>query len=203
MKFLDYEIDPSKLFTQAEVLRLLKEGGEDFTALAPVRNRYCEDFGNELVWDFPISDGTNGGTYFVLVHEGVLSLPYDAVDNEVYELFELHGATLLDADAIQYCIDLWIPFSDDLLAAMKAMRQMVTPQEELPETAESKRACPKGCDPSAGFYTTAHVVQEWRVNQNGDFVATASECLEVTHGPHEDNVWTCVTCGEELPAKQS
>jgi len=123
MKFLDHEIDTSKLFTQAEVLRLLEEGGEDFTALAPVRNRYHEDFGDELIWNFPISDGANGGIFFVLVREGVLGLPYDAVDTEVDELFALRKATLLNADTVQYYIDLWTPFSDDLLAALEAMKQ--------------------------------------------------------------------------------
>jgi len=128
MKFLDYEIDTSKLSTQAEVLRLLEERGENFTALEPVRNRYHEEFGNELVWTFPISDGANSGSLFVLVQEGILGLPYNAVDIEVYEVFDLRDATLLDAEAMQYCIDLWKPFSDDLLAAMETMKHFHTSQ---------------------------------------------------------------------------
>ena len=129
MQFLNYEIDKAKLFTKAEVLTLLENGGEDFTALAPVRDRYHEDFGNELIWNFPISDGANGGTFFVLVKEGVLSLPYDGVDTEVYEIFEPQYATLLDADAVQYCIGLWTSFSDDLLKAMEAMQRMLAAKE--------------------------------------------------------------------------
>lgn len=59
----------------------------------------------------------------------------------------------------------------------------------------SKHICPK-CG-GKDFYTTAHIMQEWLVNENGDFVSVATECLEITHGPDDDNIWTCTMCGAE------
>lgn len=47
------------------------------------------------------------------------------------------------------------------------------------------------------FYTVAHIVQEWRVDADGDFIAVGSECLEVTADPDDGNIWECGTCGME------
>jgi len=49
------------------------------------------------------------------------------------------------------------------------------------------------------FYTTVHVVQEWRVDEHGKFISVDSHgaALEVVHGPNKLNVWTCATCGCE------
>lgn len=44
------------------------------------------------------------------------------------------------------------------------------------------------------FVTTAHVVEEWLVNKNGDWIDTI-QCLEITHGPDKNNVWNCFECG--------
>ena len=125
MKFLSYEIDTAKLLTQAEVLELLKENNETYQALAEIGNRYHDAFGNELIWHYPISDGDHSGSYFVLVQEGILSIPYNTVEPTIYEIFESQYATMLDEAGIQFCIDNWIPFSDDLLSAMKAMQQIL------------------------------------------------------------------------------
>lgn len=58
-----------------------------------------------------------------------------------------------------------------------------------------KAVCPT--DPSHNrFTTTAHVMEEWEVDEEGDWVRTIST-LQVTHGPDVDNVWTCVSCGAE------
>lgn len=54
------------------------------------------------------------------------------------------------------------------------------------------------------FYTTAHIMQEWLVDDEGDFVEEATNCLEVTHEPSPDNSWICVKCGNEgVPVKKS
>jgi hypothetical protein len=55
--------------------------------------------------------------------------------------------------------------------------------------------CPK--DPShRTFLTTAHVMEEWLVDENGRFIE-AEQTLETTRRPHPDNIWTCATCGHE------
>ena len=58
-----------------------------------------------------------------------------------------------------------------------------------------KKICPNGC--SKGFSTTAHVVQEWEVDETGNFKGVLQDCLEVTHPPDYDNIWTCMECGAE------
>lgn len=47
------------------------------------------------------------------------------------------------------------------------------------------------------FYTTAHVMQEWEVDERGCFISVSEDCLEVTHGPDRGNTWTCSACGKE------
>lgn len=60
--------------------------------------------------------------------------------------------------------------------------------------AASKHQCPNcGHD---RFFTTAHVSQTWEVDEYGNFIQTISTD-ETTHGPHDDNIWTCTKCGTE------
>jgi len=56
-----------------------------------------------------------------------------------------------------------------------------------------KARCPKSEEHGA-FSTTAHVVEEWMVDEHGDFVEHIAT-LETTHGPDPDNTWTCMDCG--------
>ena len=46
------------------------------------------------------------------------------------------------------------------------------------------------------FTTTAHVVEEWRVDKHGDFIEV-TQSLETTHAPDHGNIWFCDVCGEE------
>lgn len=58
-----------------------------------------------------------------------------------------------------------------------------------------RRICPKcGCKE---FTTTAHVMQEWKVDGEGNFIETVDPCLQVDHYPDPDNIWTCCRCGSE------
>ena len=55
--------------------------------------------------------------------------------------------------------------------------------------------CPK--DPShTRFITVAHVMQDWLVEADGEFIESLED-LEVSHKPDPDNIWTCAICGEE------
>lgn len=47
------------------------------------------------------------------------------------------------------------------------------------------------------FYTTAHVVQNWKVNETGEFLEVKEDCIEVASPPDKDNVWVCAICGKE------
>jgi len=50
------------------------------------------------------------------------------------------------------------------------------------------------------FLTTAHVVEEWRVDREGNFLELAppdGSALEVSHGADPANIWTCAICGAD------
>ena len=55
-----------------------------------------------------------------------------------------------------------------------------------------KAICPNNPEHKR-FVTTAHVVQEWVVDENGEFIE-GDHVLEVTSFPDPDNIWTCKKC---------
>ncbi len=122
MKICGTEFDPDKLMSKDDLIAFLRENGESDRALSRIRERNQEMFGNELIWYYPISDGAHMGTFIVAVQEGFISLPYDAVDEEDWELLVLDDAAMFDDDAFEVFISDWQLFSDDLLQAMKDMK---------------------------------------------------------------------------------
>lgn len=59
----------------------------------------------------------------------------------------------------------------------------------------SKHICPK-CG-GRTFSTPAHVMQDWKVNEDGEFIETLDECLQVSFEPSDGNIWSCTDCEEE------
>lgn len=59
--------------------------------------------------------------------------------------------------------------------------------------AEPKYRCPK-CG-NTTFMATAHVTQDWKLDENGQFLECVNNCIETTHYPNEDDVWDCEKCG--------
>ena len=62
-----------------------------------------------------------------------------------------------------------------------------------------KKKCPK-CG-SGIFYVTAHVTQDWEVDEYGNFINVVDDCVEVTHHADDDDMWECVTCGHNAPGR--
>lgn len=118
-------IDSAKLMSKADLLEFLRDNGESDRALSHIRERYQTEFGNELIWLYPISDGKHMGTFIAVVQEGFISLPYTAADTDDYELLELDDASMFDADAMEIFIDDWRSYSDDLLATMTDMLRIL------------------------------------------------------------------------------
>ena len=56
----------------------------------------------------------------------------------------------------------------------------------------SKHYCPN-CG-GTEFFTTAHVVQTWKVDSEGNFIEEISTDM-VTHDPRDENIWECDKCG--------
>lgn len=53
--------------------------------------------------------------------------------------------------------------------------------------------CPK-CGGKT-FLSTAHVTQDWELNEFGTFQKCLNDCIEVTHEPDQDDIWDCSECG--------
>lgn len=49
------------------------------------------------------------------------------------------------------------------------------------------------------FGVTAQVAQDWAVDENGNWLKTVNECLEVTHFPDQDDEWDCLQCRRPYP----
>lgn len=65
-----------------------------------------------------------------------------------------------------------------------------------------KITCPKN-PKHQRFATTAHVMQEWVVDKDGEFVRVSDPCLQTDQGPEKGNSFTCVckVKGEECGAE--
>jgi len=125
MKFIGIEVDKKKLYSKQALLDYLRENGENDRVLAYIRTEYFDAFGNEMMWRYPISDGLHTGTFIVLVKEGFISLPFNEIDVEDYEILDLEDAAMFDEDAIQFFIDDWKLFSDDLMEAMTDIKRIL------------------------------------------------------------------------------
>lgn len=84
-----------------EVMELLQEGAPSFTSLEPIRAQYNAQFGNELCWTCPIFHDGHSGCVLLPVQEGVLYLPYNDMDHDTYEQFDLQGMGLLTKATLQ------------------------------------------------------------------------------------------------------
>lgn len=115
MVFLD------DLKSKAEVLAYFYENGPTHSALMDFCEDYRDRYHNELCWNYPISDGKHLGTFFLLVKEGVLSLPYDDADKVDYELFCLDDVRFCDKESLSVFMEDWDSFARDLRSAMWSM----------------------------------------------------------------------------------
>ena len=57
-------------------------------------------------------------------------------------------------------------------------------------------SCENASYDSSQFYTTAHVVESWLVDAEGNFIES-DEIIETVHKPNFENRWTCSHCGKD------
>lgn len=57
------------------------------------------------------------------------------------------------------------------------------------------KRCPE-CGGSI-FVVTAHVTQDWVVDELGDFLDGLNHCVDIVHRPDDDDMWECRGCGYE------
>lgn len=56
------------------------------------------------------------------------------------------------------------------------------------------------CCPKCGgktFRVSASVIQEWLVDETGEFIEEVSSCVDVIHEPDDNDLWVCNKCGHE------
>ena len=58
-----------------------------------------------------------------------------------------------------------------------------------------QKKCPK-CGHNR-FLAHGHAVQLWKMDENGEFLNTVNDCVDVAHYPSDDDIWTCDKCGYE------
>ena len=125
-----HDIDLNRLKSKREVIDYLYENGPTHTALMDFCAGYRERYHNELCWNYPISDGLHLGTFFVLVREGVLALPYDDADKVDYEMFCLDDARMCDRESIESLLNDWNGFNLELRSAMQGMKVFYQREEK-------------------------------------------------------------------------
>lgn len=94
------------------------------------RLRYYAAHGNELCWRYPICDGIHAGAFILATKDGYLSLPYNSMDEEDYEILVLDDAVFHDPASLTTFLSNWEDFSADLTDAMREMRRILEGGEE-------------------------------------------------------------------------
>lgn len=122
-------ISMDTLWPKDEFVKRLFEAGGSEADLSDLCDRYVKQYGDQLYWPYPISDGEYNGVYFVLVQEGVLCLPYDEIDKDEYEIFEEDGVRLLTAEEMGYFISDWKRESCELEKVMNIFRNYLKARE--------------------------------------------------------------------------
>ena len=121
MKFMGLQIDRAKLMAKDEVIDYLKTHGENYSSLSKIRTRYEEEFGLDPVWNYQHCSDCFPGFFIVPVQEGFLSIPYDSVDSEDFEVLIADSAELLSADDLQALLGLYRSYAEELMNAMEEM----------------------------------------------------------------------------------
>lgn len=124
------KVDLDSLWPKEELVKKLFEAGGTESDLSELCERYVKQYGNELCWTYPITDGEYNGVFFVLVREGVLCLPYDEIDKDEYEIFERDGVRLVTAEEMRYFTEDWLRMSNELMSAMNSFRTYLNWREK-------------------------------------------------------------------------
>ncbi len=124
------KLNADALMSAKEVLAYLKENGSTDCTLSDIRLRYYAAHGNELCWRYPISDGIHAGAFILVTKDGYLSLPYNSMDEEDYEILVLEDAVLHDPASLTTFLSDWESFSADLTDAMREMRRILEGSED-------------------------------------------------------------------------
>ena len=121
MKFMGLQIDRSKLMTKDEVIDYLETHGGNYSVLSEIRTRYEEDLGQDLVWNYQHCSDFYPGFFIMPVQEGFLSIPYDSVESDDFEIIVVDNIILLGADDLEILLRDYRAYAEGLMNAMEEM----------------------------------------------------------------------------------
>lgn len=137
-QYMGITLDFSKLLSKDALLQYLEENGATDRTLADIRNRYESEFGNELMWRYPLSAGLHAGAFIIPVQEGFLSIPYDEIEAQEYELLILEGAGLMDEDEMTFFRNDLKSYTDAFCSAMDDAVSILLFRKQREMNAQSK-----------------------------------------------------------------
>ena len=126
MLFEGIEVDHSKLYTRQEVLDTLSKSGATYSAFSKISEHYEAEFGNNLIWRYPITVGEAIGTVIIPVQEGFLSIAYDSIRSDIYEIYDLRNEHLLSSHDIELMREAWMEYSKGLMNALLDMQNIIS-----------------------------------------------------------------------------
>ena len=118
-KYMKLDLNPDDLPTMKELLAEIAENGGTDAALAKLREQQMEKYHNELIWRYPISQGSAAGGFIMPVREGILWLPYDEMEKEAGEILLTDDADLLDEVACETMADEYSSYADELCDVLR------------------------------------------------------------------------------------
>ncbi len=115
-------IERRKLWSMENVISYLEDSYSIYADLVDLAHEYVKEFGNELYWDYPISDGLHNGVYFFVVYEGILCLPYNKVTEEDGVHFITKEAKICSSEDMQYFINDFNKYAASLMKTMQNLK---------------------------------------------------------------------------------
>jgi len=118
MKYLNQQIDESKLMTKDDVIQYLTAHGANYLIFSQLCERYVEEFDTDLIQVY-LSCQSN--FYIMPVQDGFLQLPFVQVDSRHYDVIDMESVKLLDIETLECLLKAWITSSDILRGALEDM----------------------------------------------------------------------------------
>ena len=119
----------SELRSRKEVMDILFDKGSTYTVLMNICEEYYRKYQNSLCWKYPISDGKHHGTFILLVKEGILGIPYDAVDKVDKEILCMEDACLLNRETMESFVSDWYHFDEVLRHTLADLKRYLQKKE--------------------------------------------------------------------------
>lgn len=125
IQFMEKPLALSKLPKKEWVSHILEESGATFASLESFYEPYSMALHRDLIWRIPYGCLDFSGCVLCLVQEGILCLPYDAVDSQEYELFNTENERLLTKESLLELLQEFNEQTSSLATVLMEMGKLV------------------------------------------------------------------------------